>query len=139
MKILVIAAGFLAAVSCSKKDETQIATSATDSTTVTADHTVTVTDSAAISPTVVASDSSTVTEKYVSDDGKTEFTAVFNPAESKAVVTNKTTGTVYHMTSAVSGSGAKFTDKDGNFFWEHQGEFTFGKDGKDQIQGKVSK
>lgn len=76
------------------------------------------------------------TIKYVSNDNKTNFTVTYNAGAGTALVKNETTGKTYDMKRAVSGSGAKYEDANGNFFWEHQGEFNFGNGDKTEIQGK---
>lgn len=138
-----------AAVSCNKKEETgaittQETTTATPETTTTT--TVTPVDSTtavAQTQTATTQDKTTTTktttgevETFVSNDGKTTFSVIFDNENQTAAVKNETTGKTYDMKSVTSGSGAKFADKDGNFFWEHQGEFTFGKGDKDEIEGK---
>ena len=150
-KLFFAAAIALVAVSCSKKEEGAITTSETETTNP--ETTVTTTTTPVDSATSVTStekvtiaDQVTTTKtttgkvyKFVSNDGKTTFSAIYNNDEGTAAVKNETTGKTYDMKSAVSGSGAKFEDKDGNFFWTHQGEFEFGKGEKTEISGKEVK
>ncbi len=43
------------------------------------------------------------------------------------------------LSSAISGSGARYTNADESLvFWEHQGEVTISKDGKDVFIGKIN-
>lgn len=151
-KIVFAAALALVAVSCNKKEETgAITTQETSTSTPETSTTTTVTpvDSAtAVTETTTASttDKTTTTKtttgeviKYKSEDGKTTFSVIFDAEKGTAAVKNESSGKTYDMKSAVSGSGSKYQDKDGNFFWTHQGEFTFGKGDKDEIKGKEVK
>lgn len=121
----------LVAVSCEKKEETVTETTVEETTPVT---TVDTTSVATTEPTAAVA---TNTIKYESTDGKTTFNVVYDANAGTAVVTNETTGTVYNMKSAVSGSGARYEDADKNFFQEHQGGFQFGQGETTQVEGKV--
>lgn len=73
---------------------------------------------------------------YVTHDGKTEFTLTHEPEDGKVIVKNEADGTTYNMKQTVSGSGEKYIDDNEYYFIGHQGEFYFGKDGKDIVTGK---
>ena len=151
MKKLLFAASFaLIATACEKKQETGTITTqnteiANPETTTTT--TVTPVDSAtAIAHTdKVTTADKTVTTKnttgevyhYISNDKKTEFSVIYDAEKGTAAVKNETTGKTYDMKTVVSASGAKYQDKDGNYFWEHQGGFVFGKGNQDLIEGKL--
>lgn len=153
MKKLVFAAAIaIVAVSCDKKKEegsitTQETTTSTPETSTTT--TVAPVDSAtAVSETTTSTttDHTTTTKtttgevyNYVSDDGKTKFEAIYDADQGIAAVKNVTTGKTYNMKNVPSGSGSKYQDKVGHFFWTHQGEFTFGRGDKDEIKGKEAK
>ncbi|AZI32181.1 MliC family protein [Kaistella carnis] len=74
---------------------------------------------------------------YVSNDGKTTFTLTPDTGNGTVVVKNETDGKTYNMKQEVSGSGEKYVDENGYYFIGHQGEFYFGKDGKDLVTGKM--
>lgn len=151
-RILFATAFAVAAVSCTKKEDTGTITTQETTTShpeTTTSTTVTPVDSATavISTSKSTTAAQTTTTKtttgevfnYVSDDAKTKFSAIYDADKGTAAVKNETTGQTYDMKSAVSGSGSKYADKDGYFFWTHQGEFTFGKGDKDLIHGKKVK
>lgn len=151
MKKLLFAASFaLIAISCEKKQETGTIT--TQNTEITNPETTTTTTVTPVDSTTaiaqtekVTTADKTVTTKtttgevyhYISNDRKTEFSVIFDAEKGTAAVKNETTGKTYDMKTTVSASGAKYQDKDGNFFWEHQGEFIFGKGDQDLVQGKM--
>lgn len=152
-RILFATAFAVAAVSCTKKEDTGTITTqetttshpeTTTSTTVTPVDSATAVISTSKSTTTAEQTTTTKTTtgevfNYVSDDAKTKFSAIYDADKGTAAVKNETTGQTYDMKSAVSGSGSKYADKDGYFFWTHQGEFTFGKGDKDLIHGKKVK
>lgn len=72
---------------------------------------------------------------YVSEDGTREFEVVFG--EDTATVKDVTNNVTYEMTIAVSASGAKYEDAEGNFFWTKGEEFTFGKGEENICMGMV--
>ena len=152
-KLLLASAAVIVLASCSKKQE-ETGAITTEETTMTNPDTTTTTvvtpvDSATAvteATTATTADQTNTTKsttgevyKYTSDDSKTNFSVIYDAEKGTAAVKNETTGKTYDMKNAVSGSGAKFEDKDGNFFWTHQGEFTFGKGEKDLIKGKEVK
>lgn len=152
-KMFFAAAIALVAMSCNKKTEeagsitTQETTTSNPETTTST--TVTPVDSAtAVTSTTTATtaDKTTTTKTttgevyhYVSNDGKTKFEAIYDADKGTAAVKNVTTGKTYDMKNVPSGSGSKYQDKDGNFFWTHQGGFDFGKGDKTEISGKEVK
>lgn len=151
-KLFFAAALALVAMSCSKKNETGSITTEETTTSnpeTTINTTVTPVDSATSlkeTQSVTTADQTTTTKTttgevyhYISNDGKTKFSAIYDPEKGTAAVKNETTGQTYDMKSVVSGSGSKFEDADKNFWWTHQGEFNFGKGDKDLILGKEVK
>ena len=136
MKKLVVAALLTILVTaCTKKEENTInsGTSTTDSTIV-IDQTTVTEDSSR----VISTDSITAKNfRYQSDDARTNFSVTYSADGSTAEVKNETTGETYSMKSAVSASGAKYENESGYYFWEHQGEFSFGRGENDLISGKV--
>ncbi len=151
MKKMLFAASFaLIAIACEKKQETgSITTQSTEiaNPVTTTTTTITPIDSAAVIAQTekVTTADKTVTTKtttgevyhYISNDKKTEFSVIYDSENGRAAVKNETTGKTYDMKNVVSGSGAKYQDKDGNYFWEHQGGFVFGKGDNDLIEGKL--
>lgn len=151
-KFIMASAIVLAVASCEKKNDTgSITTEQTTTTTPESSTNTTVTpvDSAtAVKQTTTATTKDkTTTSKtttgtvynYLSDDGKTKFSAIFDADKGTAAVKNETTGKTYDMKSVVSADGAKYADKDGNFFWTHKDEFSFGKNEDTTIYGKKVK
>lgn len=135
-KFLVAAVLATFTIACSKKAETTDSATTVDST---ATETVVDSSNAPAKDSAAVAATATETATYVSNDGKTTFTATFNAEEGTAVVKNETTGETYNMKSAVSADGAKFADDKGNFFWTHKDGFDFGKDDKTTITGKEKK
>lgn len=151
-KLFFSAALALVAMSCSKKNETGSITTEETTTSnpeTTINTTVTPIDSATSlkeTQSVTTADQTTTTKtttgevyRYISNDGKTKFSAIYDPEKGTVALKNETTGQTYDMKSVVSGSGSKYEDADKNFWWTHQGEFNFGKGDKDLILGKEVK
>ena len=151
-KLFISALVAVSMMSCSKKNDTGSITTQETKTTnpeTTTTTTVTPVDSTTAikeSTTTQTADKTTTTKTttgevyhYESNDGKTKFSAIFDADKGTAAVKNETTGTSYDMKSAVSADGAKYQDKDGNFFWTHKKEFDFGKGDNITISGKEVK
>ncbi|QOR73173.1 MliC family protein [Cruoricaptor ignavus] len=121
MKNFIMAlAAAVALASCAKKESESMTTE---------------TGSAPVTETQAAP-AATYEMAYQSEDGRTRFHAVYNPDQGTARVTNEAEGKTYEMQTAQSASGAKFTDKEGYFFWTHQGEFEFGKGEETLVKGR---
>lgn len=90
-------------------------------------------------PANVTTQQASTPTHYVSEDGKTKFVVTYTPDTSAALVTNQTTGESYNMKPASTASGSRLEDGKGNYFESHQGEFSFGKNGKDIVKGKETK
>lgn len=151
-KMLFAAALVLATVSCDKKKEETGSITTQDTRTGVETATTTEVTSLDSATSVQQTNTATTTEKttttttttgevtyYESHDGKTTFSAIYDADKGTAAVKNETSGKKYDMKIVPSGSGSKYQDKDGNFFWTHQGEFTIGKGDKDEIKGKEVK
>ncbi|AZI21012.1 MliC family protein [Chryseobacterium taklimakanense] len=124
-KLFFAAALALVAMSCSKKNETGSITTEETTTSnpeTTINTTVTPIDSATSlkeTQSVTTADQTTTTKtttgevyRYISNDGKTKFRAIYEPEKGTVVLKNETTGQTYNMKSVVSGSGSKYEDAD---------------------------
>lgn len=146
MTKIVIAAALTATVLSCKKQETTTTDQNTEKglSAVTADSAKVSKDSASTavlpessSSTATATDTNGEIFHYISNDGKTKFSATAEKADGTITVRNETTGKTYTMKSVPSGSGSKSEDIDGNYFWTHQGNFYFGKGDTTLIEGKA--
>lgn len=150
-KFILASAVVLTVVSCNKKEEGSITT---QETTTTNPETSTSTTVTPIDSTTAVKETTTATSKeqttttktttgevyhYVSHDGKTKFSAIYDADKGTAAIKNETSGKTYEMKNVPSGSGAKYADSEGYYFWEHQGEFYFGKDDQELVTGVKSK
>ncbi len=133
--IIIAAAALLSVTSCSNKetvtnkDSSLSTTKASDTTSLNSKN---VEGNNISSSTAV---NLTNSQTFISKDGKTKFSAIYDADKGTVVVKNETTGKTYNMTNAKSADGARFEDKDGNSFWTHQNEFYFGTNDKITIEG----
>lgn len=118
--ILILGMVLISLVAC-KKETAEVAT----------------TETAVVSVDSVVAGMETIA--YLSEDGKTEFSVVYDADRGLASVTNVTTGETYQMKNVVSASGAKFQDDNGYYFWSSKDGFLFGKDDKDLVKGQEKK
>lgn len=125
---LFAAVAALAIVSCNKKTET-----------VTTEPTTEVVDSVAQTEVEPSAPGDLITEKYVSNDGKTTLSVVFDAVNGTAILTNETTGDVLNFKQEVSASGSVYKDEQGNVLTVHQDKFYLEKNGKTVSEGSLVK